>query len=80
MTSNSSCSDWQHYTLETTLAHRENPLTRYYGSVVFVYGAIDDAVKEAIQNAPLEMEGSFLKMEAKLADGDEFNIVVSKAR
>lgn len=55
-------------------------MSGYYGSVVFVYGTIDDAVKEAIQNAPLEMEGSFLKMDAKLADGDEFNIVVSKAR
>ncbi|WP_289860138.1 CrcB family protein [uncultured Muribaculum sp.] len=30
MTSDSSCSDWQHYTLDIFPAHRENPLTRTF--------------------------------------------------
>lgn len=55
-------------------------MSGYRGSVVFIYGTIDDATRDAIQNADLEMEGDFLKMEAKLANDSEFNIEINKAR
>ncbi len=55
-------------------------MSGYRGSVIFVYGTIDDATKDAIMNAPLEIDGSYLKMATSLADGNEFNIIVSKAR
>ncbi len=55
-------------------------MSGYRGSVVFIYGTIDDVIRDAIQNADLEMEGNYLKMDAKLPEGSEFNIEINKAR
>ena len=55
-------------------------MSGYRGSVVFVYGTIDDAVRDAVQNADFEMKGNFLKMDAGLPEGSELSIVISKAR
>ncbi len=35
---------------------------------------------EAIRQAPLKMEGSFLSLEAAVPEVGEFNIILSKAR
>lgn len=51
------------------------------GSIVFMYGTIDDTCKSAIQNAKLEMQGDFLSLEAEsIPDVGDFNIILSKAR
>lgn len=55
-------------------------MSGYKGSVVSMFGTMSDAAKEAIQNAPLEIQGINLNMNATLADGNEFNITLSKAR
>lgn len=55
-------------------------MSGYKGSVVFLYGTIDDASRDAIKNAPLQMEGSFLSLESTMPDGSDFNIILSKAR
>ena len=55
-------------------------MSGYKGSVVSMFGTIDDAAKEAIQNAQFEMQGINLNMNATMADGSEFNITLSKAR
>lgn len=55
-------------------------MSGYKGSVVFLYGTIDNATLAAIQNAPLKMEGNFLSIEAQMPDDSEFNIILSKAR
>ncbi len=55
-------------------------MSGYKGSVVFLFGTVDDANLKAIQNAPLHMEGNFLSIEANMPDGNEFNIIISKAR
>ena len=34
-------------------------MSGYRGSVVFIYGTIDDVIRDAIQNADLEMEGNY---------------------
>lgn len=51
------------------------------GSVVAMYGTVDNAVVDAIRQAPLKIEGSFLSLEAHLpGDKGDFNIILSKAR
>ena len=55
-------------------------MSGFRGSLVFMYGTIDDASRDALQNAPLQMEGNFLSIEASMPDGSEFNIIQSKAR
>lgn len=55
-------------------------MSGYKGSIVFLYGTMDDASKVAIQNAPLTMQGNFLNIEAGMPDGSDFNITLSKAR
>lgn len=56
-------------------------LSGYRGLAFFMYGTdIDDAVCEALQSAPLKIEGNFLSLETTLPDGNEFNIILSKAR
>ena len=51
------------------------------GSIVFMYGNVDDTCKSAIQNAKLEMQGDFLSLEAEsIPDVGDFNIILSKAR
>lgn len=51
------------------------------GSIVFMYGTIDDTCKSAIQNAKLEMQGDFLSLEAEsIPDVGDFNIILSQAR
>ena len=55
-------------------------MSGYRGSVVFLYGTVDNATQNAIENAPLKIECNFLSLEAKLPDGSDFNIVLSKAR
>lgn len=55
-------------------------MSGYKGMVVSMYGTVSDAAKEAIQNAPLEIQGINLNMNATTADGAEFNITLSRAR
>lgn len=51
------------------------------GSVVFMYVQnVPDATCTALQSAPVEMEGSFFSLKAKLTGNDEFNIILNKAR
>ena len=55
-------------------------MSGYRGSVVFMYGTMDDAAKEAIQNAPLSIEGINLNIDTTLPDGNEFHITINKGR
>ncbi|MDE5567966.1 MAG: hypothetical protein K2J12_05940 [Muribaculaceae bacterium] len=55
-------------------------MSGYRGSVVFMYGTMDDAAKEAIQNAPLSIEGINLNLDTTLPDGNEFRIAINKGR
>lgn len=55
-------------------------MSGYRGSLVFIYGTIDDASKAALQNAPLNIQGNFLSLETTMPDGNDFNIILSKAR
>lgn len=55
-------------------------MSGFKGSIVAIYGTMDDASVAAIKAAPLNMEGSYLSIEAKMADDTEFNIILSKAR
>lgn len=55
-------------------------MSGFKGSVVAIYGTMDDASVAAIKAAPLKIEGSFLSLEAKMADDTEFNIILNKAR
>lgn len=50
------------------------------GSIVFLYGTIDDASLNAIQNASLTMQGNYLSIEAQMPDNTDFNITLSKSR
>lgn len=51
------------------------------GSIVFMYGTVNDNCKTAIKNAKLEMQGDFLSLEAEsIPDVGDFNIILSKAR
>lgn len=56
-------------------------MSGYRGSVVFMYVQnVPDATCAAIQSAPVEMEGSFLSLNAKLSGNDEFSIILNKGR
>lgn len=55
-------------------------MSGYRGSVVFMYGTMDDTAKEAIQNAPLSIEGINLNLDTTLPDGNEFHITINKGR
>lgn len=55
-------------------------MSGYRGSVVFMYGTIDDTAKQAIQSAPLNIEGIYLNLDTTLPDDNQFNILISKAR
>lgn len=55
-------------------------MSGYKGSAVFIYGTIDNESLVAIQNAPVEMKGSYLNITTQLPDGNDFNIILSKAR
>ena len=55
-------------------------MSGYRGSVVCIYGTVDNDTRYAIQQALLQMEGSYLSLNATMADGNEFNIILSKAR
>ncbi len=51
------------------------------GSLVFMYGTVNDSCRSAIQNAKVEMQGDFLSLETEsVADVGDFNIILSKAR
>lgn len=56
-------------------------MSGYSGTVAFLYGQMDDATRDAIGNAPLEMQGTYLNLEATgLSSDAEFRIHFSKAR
>ena len=55
-------------------------MSGYRGSVVFMYGTMDDEAKEAIQNAPLTIEGNYLNLDTTLSNGNEFRIAINKGR
>ena len=55
-------------------------MSGYRGSVVFMYGTMDNTAKEAIQNAPLSIEGINLNLDTTLPDGNEFHITINKGR
>ena len=56
-------------------------MSGYRGLAVFMYVQnVPDAVCTAIQTAPVEMQGNFLSMKAKLQGTDEFSIILNKAR
>lgn len=55
-------------------------MSGYRGSLVFMYGKADDKCLEAIQQAPLHIEGTYLSLEASVPDVGDFNIIMSKAR
>lgn len=51
------------------------------GSVVAMYGTVDNICRDAIQNGALEIQGDFLKLEATpVPDVGDFNITISKGR
>ncbi len=50
------------------------------GNVAFVCDEADAETVTALQNGKLSMEGSYLELNAKLSDDNEFNIYLSKAR
>lgn len=56
-------------------------MSGYRGSVVFIYGTIDEVCKNAIQNAPLEMQENYLSIQAdSIPNVGDFNIILNKAR
>lgn len=56
-------------------------MSGYRGSAVFMYVQnVPDATCEALQKAPVEMEGSYFSLKAKLNGNDEFSIILNKAR
>ena len=56
-------------------------MSGYYGSAVFMYVQdVPDATCTALQFAPVEMEGSYFSLKAKLNGNDEFNIILNKGR
>ena len=56
-------------------------MSGFKGSVVFIYGTTDNICKEAIQNAPLQMQGNYLSIVAdSIPDIGDFNILINKAR
>ena len=55
-------------------------MSGWRGAVVFIYGTIDNAARDAIQQAPLEIEGPYLSIKTQMPDGSDFNIGISKGR
>ena len=56
-------------------------MSGYRGSAVFMYVQnVPDALCSALHSAPVEMEGNYLSLKAKLSQNDEFNIILNKAR
>lgn len=56
-------------------------MSGYKGSVVFIYGTVDEVSKNAIQNATLEMQGSYLSIKADpIPNIGDFNIILNKGR
>lgn len=56
-------------------------MSGYRGMAFFMYATdIDDAVRDALQSAPLKIEGNFLSLETVLPGDNEFNIILNKAR
>lgn len=56
-------------------------MSGYRGSAVFMYVQnVPDATCNALQMAPVEMDGSYFSLKAKLNGSDEFNIILNKAR
>ncbi|MDE5877899.1 MAG: hypothetical protein K2H47_10455 [Muribaculaceae bacterium] len=55
-------------------------MSGYKGSAVFIYGTLDNAAVQSLQSAPLNIQGNFLSLEATMPDGNDFNIILSKAR
>ena len=54
---------------------------QYAGLVVFMYVPnVPDAVLAGLQSAPVEMQGNYFSLKAKLPQNDEFNIILNKAR
>lgn len=44
------------------------------GDITVIHGGIDEAARNAFQNAPLKMEGASIKIHATLPNGDTYNI------
>lgn len=44
------------------------------GDITIIYGGIDKAAKDALQNAPLTMESDKISIHASLPNGDTYNI------
>lgn len=44
------------------------------GDITIIYGGIDKAARNALQNAPMTMEGDAIKIHATLPNGDTYNI------
>lgn len=44
------------------------------GDISAIYGGIDEAAKNALQSAPLNMESDTIRIHASLPNGDTFNI------
>lgn len=44
------------------------------GDITVIHGEINEAARNAYQNAPLKMEGASIKIHATLPDGDSYNI------
>lgn len=56
-------------------------MSGYRGSVVFMFVQnVPNTVCTSLQSAPIEMEGNYLSLKAKLPGNDEFNITLNKAR
>lgn len=55
-------------------------MSGFRGSAVFIYGTVDNDTCQAIQQAPFQMEGTFISLNAPLPDNNEFNIYLTKGR
>lgn len=44
------------------------------GDITVIHGGIDEAARNAFQNAPLKMEGASIKIHATLPNGNKYNI------
>ena len=44
------------------------------GDISIIYGGIDEAAKNALQNAPLQMDSATISIHASLPNGDTYNI------
>lgn len=44
------------------------------GNITVIHGGIDEAARNAFQNAPLTIEGTSIKIHATLPNGNTYNI------